>query len=413
MTAGHGEGRRPLEGVRVADFCWVWAGPYCTMLLGALGAEVIKVEGPRRTDLMRRGVVWPLPEPAPVVVPPNQGMSYNSVNMAKKSLTLDLAQPEGIALAKRLVAASDIVVDNMRAGAMERMGLGYAELCQVREDIIVVSMSSRGHTGPQRDYAGYATIHHAIGGGAYITGYPDDAPCTSLGDVDLMNGMTAAFAALAALHHRLLTGQGQFIDFAQTEGVTSLIGDLVLGYQLNGVLPERMGNAHPYYAPHNVYRCWGVDRWLALEIHSDEEFAVLAGIIGRPGLAQDPRFATAPARKANEAALDSIIEAWTCRRDRDWMVQEFTRAGLMAAPSRDWRDLCADRHLRARGAFVRIDHPELGELELVGVPWKMGGAPEEVPRAPLLGEHNEYVLGEVLGLGDSEITGLRQKGVIL
>ena len=172
----------PLEGVRVADFCWVWAGPYCTMLLAILGAEVIKIEGHKRTDLTRHGVIWPLPDAAPTVLSPNQGMSYNALNMNKKSLAVDLTKPEGVEMAKRTVAVSDIVVDNMRAGSMARMGLGYEELRQVRPDIIVISSSSRGQDGPQKDYGGYATIHDAVGGGAYMTGYPDGEPCNSVAD---------------------------------------------------------------------------------------------------------------------------------------------------------------------------------------------------------------------------------------
>ncbi|MBL7166359.1 MAG: CoA transferase [Dehalococcoidales bacterium] len=403
----------PLEGIRVADFSWVWAGPYCAMMLAALGAEVIKIEGHRRTDLTRHGVVWPLPDPAPTVIPLNQGMSLNSVNQNKKSFTLDLSRPEGVALAKRLVAVSDIAVDNMRAGSMAKMGLSYEDLRKVRPDIIVLSMSSRGQEGPQKDYAGYATIHHAIGGGAYITGYPDDDPCHSTGDVDLMNGTGAAFSVLAALYYRMETGEGQFIDFSQCEGVTSIIGELLLGYEMNGQIPERMGNAHPRYAPHNVYRCWGVDRWLALEVHSDEEFTALAEVIGQPEMVSDPRFSDMASRKKNEKELDQLIEAWTRVRDRDWMVAEFCQANLAAAPSRNARDLYADPHLRARGAFLKVDHPELGELELVGAPWKMSDAEMPSRHAPLLGEHNEYVLRELLGLSETEVSELRQNDVIL
>lgn len=407
------ENELPLEGVRVADFCWVWAGPYSTMLLANLGAEVIKVEGHKRTDLTRHGVVWPLPDPAPQNVPPNQGMSFNSVNMNKKSVTLDFTKPEGVELAKRLAVTCDIVVDNMRAGAMIRLGLGYNELRKLRPDIIVVSSSSRGQEGPHKDYAGYATIHHAIGGGAYITGYPDDAPCHSLGDVDLINATNTAYVALAALYHRMQTGEGQFIDYSQCEGVSSMVGEQLLGYELNSEVPERMGNAHPKYAPHNVYRCWGVDRWLALEVHSDEEFAALVKVIGKPELAEDARFADMTSRKKNEAVLDGIIEEWTRERDRDWMANEFCRAGIAAAPSRNWRDLYADPHLRARNAFVTVDHPEIGELELVGAPWRMSDYEMPTRCAPLLGEHNEYVLREILGLNEAEVTELRKKDVIM
>jgi len=403
----------PLKGIRVADFCWVYAGPYTGMLLGCLGAEVIKVEGHRRTDLLRHSVVWPLADPAPTPVPPNEGMAYNSLNMSKKSLTLDLSRPEGVAVAKKLVAVSDVVTDNMRAGSMTRMGMGYDELCKIKSDIIVLSLSSRGQGGPQKDYAGYATIHQAIGGGAYINGYPDDAPCTTMGDVDLMNSNTAAFAIVAALYHREMTGEGQFIDCSQVQGVTSLIGELMLGYEMNGQIPERMGNAHPQYAPHNVYKCWGVDRWLALEVHSDEEFTILAQVIGQPGLAEDTRFADMASRKKNEAALDRIIEEWTRQRDRDWIANEFCQAGLAAAPSRNGEDIYADPHLRERGAFVTVDHPDWGKLELVGNPWRMSGEQVQLQRAPLLGEHNDYVLQELLGLSDVEVADLRKNDIIM
>ena len=402
----------PLEGIRVADFCWVWAGPFACMMLAMLGAEVIKVEGHRRTDITRHGVIWPQADPQPTAVPPNQGMSFNSVNMNKKSITLDLGKPEGAALAKKLATKCDIVVDNMRPGAMLRAGLGYEALRKLRPDIIVIASSSRGQTGPQRDYAGYATIHHAIGGAAYACGYPDDAPSTTSGDTDIMNATTAAFIVLAALYHRMQTGEGQFIDYSQCEGVTSLIGEMALGYQMTGRVQERMANKHPFYAPHHVYQCWGVDRWLALEVHSDGEFAALAKAIGKPELAGDRRFATMKARKRNEAALDRIIETWTRERDRDWMVNELNQAGVAVAPSRDWADLYADPHLRAREAFIRVQHPEIGPIDLVGVPWKMSDYTPPAQRAPLLGEHNDYVLRQVLGLSEAEVLELRKKDVI-
>jgi benzylsuccinate CoA-transferase BbsF subunit len=361
------------------------------MLLANLGAEVIRLESHNRTDLTRRFFPWPLPDPAPTACPPSQGMAYNSLNRDKKSVTIDLAKPEGVELAKRLASVSDIVVDNMSAGVMKKLGLGYDDLRAVRPDIIVASSSGRGQEGPQKDYRGYAMVHQAIGGGAYITGHPDDHPSHSGGDMDLVNAITAAYAVVAALHHRMRTGEGQFIDYSQCEGITSIIGDVMLGYAMTSQIPERMGNAHPMRAPHSVYKCWGIDRWLALEVYSDDEFTILARIIGRPELAEDP---------------------WTRERDRDWMVEEFCRAGLAAAPSRDARDLYADPHLRDRGAFVKIDHPELGELEMVRTPWKIPGRELPASHAPLLGEHNLMALKDLLGLSDQEIEALRSKDVI-
>ena len=408
-----GAGELPLKGVRVLEFCWVWAGPYAGMLLGNLGAEVIKVEGHTRTDLMRRAVIWRREDPAPRTVPPSQGLAFNTVNRNKRGITLDLRQPEGAELARRLAAESDIVIDNMRPGALSKLGLGYEQLRQVRPDLIVASSSGRGSDGPERDYLGYAMVHHGIGGGAYITGYPDDHPSHSTGDVDIMNATFFTFAALTALFHRNRTGQGQFIDYSQCEAVSSFIGEVLLGYEMNSVLPERTGNSHPYFAPHNVYKTWGVDRWVAIEAHCDDEFARLASLLGMPELARDSRFQTMANRKDNETELDRMIEGWTAQRDRDWIVERLTREGLMAAPSRDAKDLYADPHLRARGAFSTIDHPELGALELVAPPWKMSGCEMPARCAPGLGEHTDQVLGEILGLGDVDLAALRDSGVIL
>ena len=406
--------RLPLEGLRVLDFSWVWAGPYGCRLLAELGAEVIKIEGHKRSDLTRRSVVWPLPDSVPTKLRPNQGLGNITVNLNKKSLTLDLGKPEGVRIARQLAAKSDLVIDNMRPGAMEKLGLGYEELKKVRRDIIVATLSSRGYGGPHTDYLGFATIHQAVGGVAYISGHPESHPTHGTpGDADLMNGLTLAYAALAALHHRSKTGEGQFIDFSQCEGVSSLIGETLLGYAMTGRTQERMGNRHPFYCPHNLYRCWGVDRWLALEIHSDREFAILAQIIARPDLVEDPRFAGLSSRKENENELDGIIESWTSLRDRDWMVNEFCKAGLAAAPSREARDVYADPHFRKRNVFLQIEHPEIGQLEIIDSPWKISGLEKPNRHAPLLGEHNDYVLKDLLGLSDEEINQLQEKEIIL
>lgn len=406
------EGSLPLQGTRVLDFTWVWAGPYATMLLAMLGAEVIKVEGPEWLDLGRRSIVWPPAEPEPLEIPINQGASFHAINMGKLGVTIDLRKPEGIDLVKALVGISDVVVDNMRAGSMERLGLGYEALREIKPGIIVLSSTGRGSQGPERHYAGYATIHCAIGGSAHITGYPDEPPSTTTGDVDLMNATAAAYAVVAALYHRTQTGDGQFIDFSQCEGVTSLIGEALLDYEMNGRSPGRDGNRDEFMAPHNLYRCWGVDRWAALAVETDEEFAALADVLGRPELAHDPRFADAASRKRNEAELDAIVGEWTRLRDRDLVVKEFAVAGLAAAPSRNPEELIRDPHLRERGAFVEVDHPEVGRRELVGVPWRMSEYEPPVRHAPLLGEHNDHVFRDLLGMSERDIAELRRQGVI-
>ncbi|MEM6703973.1 MAG: CoA transferase [Acidobacteriota bacterium] len=402
--------RLPLEGVRVAEFAWMWAGPYAGVLLAALGAEVIKVEGPKRLDLTRRSVVWPRADERPHAIGVDDGMGYNTMNLGKRSLTLDLSQPEGREIAQRLTATCDIVYDNMRPDALGKLGLGYEDLRARREDIIVASSSGRGHGGPESSYLGYAMVHQAAGGGAYISGYPDDHPTHSGGDVDLMNAVALAFALVAALHHRRETGEGQFIDFSQCDGVTSLLGEVLLEVELGGALPERNGNRHATSAPHGVYRCWGVDRWLALEVHTDEDFARLCDLLGEPERAAHERFATAASRKENEDELDAWIEDWTRLRDRDAVARELTAAGLAAAPSRDADDLYADSHLRERGSLVEIDHPTLGPLVLPGMPFRVTDLDLELRHAPLLGQDNDALLAE-LGLSDAEISDYRARGI--
>ena len=408
------KGKLPLEGVRVLDFSWVWAGPVATMRLADLGAEVIKIEGHKRMDILRRTINWPLYEPKGKACPINQGMSYNSVNRNKKSLTLNLTDPRGLALAQKLVANSDIVIDNMRPGAMDKLGLGYAALKAIRPDIIVAASSSHGLGGPLSNYLGFATVHHAVGGGTYISGHPDDHPTHgSTGDADVLNALTTAYALMVALVHRAKTGEGQFIDYSQSEGVSSVIGEVLLGYQMTGEIPERTGNAHPIFAPHNVYKCWGVDRWMALEVHTDDEFKILAKIMGQPELVEDSRFCDMNSRKQNEKELDKILEAWTKERDRDWMVNELMNAGLYVSPCRNADDIYADRHIQKRGSVCTVAHPEMGELRLMGPPWQFSSFENPKKHAPLLGEHNQYVLGEVLGMSGKEIEALRKDEIIL
>ena len=292
------------------------------------------------------------------------------------------------------------------------LGLGYDDLRAVREDLIVASSSGRGHGGPESKYLGYAMVHQSVGGGSYITGYPDDHPSHSGGDVDLMNAITLAFSVVAALHHRARTGEGQFIDYSQCEACSSLLGEVLLDYEMTGKVTERMGNAHVSSAPHNVYRCWGVDRWLAIEVHGDQEFLKLTQVMGAPELAADARFKTAQARKTHEGELNEIVGSWVREYDRDWLAEQLNAAGVTAAPSRDAHDLYADSHLRDRGSFVTVEHPDLGPLELVGAPFQIQGLDLQPRYAPRLGEHNDLVLGGQLGLTEAELAGYRARNVI-
>jgi len=407
------EKKLPLEGIRIMEFVQMWAGPYATSLLGSLGAEIIRVDSPRRLDAMRRGVMKKIDQYEFQIVPPNQNIGFNTLNMNKKCVAIDISRPEGMALVKKLVPMCDIVFDNFRAGAMEKAGLGYDVLKEIKPDIIVVSSSGRGTQQPERDYRGYAMMHQSIGGGAYLNGYPDDAPVSSGGDVDLINAIAAAEVMLKAVYHHRQTGEGQFIDFSQTEYISSVLGEYFLEYQMTGRIPERQANLHPVYAPHNTYKTYGLDRWIALEVHSDEEFTILAKTIERPELIDDPKFATMAARKENEAELDDIIRSWTTQFERDHAEEQLYDAGLMATIVRNGRDVYQDEQLRKRNMFVTIKHPEMEDMEMVRPPWIMPGGERPLFRAPLLGEHNDYVLMDLLGLSEDEVAGLAEKRIIM
>ena len=405
-------GRLPLEGVRVVDMTWVWAGPCACMFLAMLGAEVIKVENRDRLDFFRRYAIWPLADPEPTKLSTDGSMMFLSANMNKLGIALDLGKPEGKDLLNRLVAVSDVVAENMRPGAMARMGLGYDDLRCVNPAIIMLSSSARGSEGPESQYAGYAAVNHAVGGAAHISGYPDGPPGYALGDVDIMNATTSAFAIVAALRYRELTGEGQFIDYSQTEAVTSLIGEVLLDYQMTGSIPGRKGNSDDFMSPHNVYPCWGIDRWLAIAVETDEEFAAMCEVMEAPELAADLRFASLEARKRNESVLDEIIAGWTRQQDRDHAANRLQAAGVAAAPSRDGQDLFHDPHLRERGLFVEVEDEEGMSKDLVGLPFKMSGCEPVFHRAPHLGEHNDYVFREILGLSAREINKLRRDKIV-
>jgi len=398
-----------LRGVRVADFTWAWAGPYGTLLLAFLGAEVIKIESHKRLDHARTRSLMG----GPVVGGPDASVIFNDLNLGKLGVTLDLAQPQGAELARRLVAVSDVVAQNMRPGAMERLGLGYEQLRQVKPDLIMISSSARGMTGPERHYAGYAPTFAALGGLAYMTGHPDGPPVPQMGTVDLRSATFLAVAVLAGLHHRAATGQGMHIDLSSSEAIIALIGEAILDYTMNHRLPQRRGNRNQGMAPHKVYRCSGEDAWVSIAVGSEAEWQALCRSLGHPEWQDDPRFADAPRRCQHQDELDALIEAWTCQRTPYEVMHTLQAAGVAAMPVMSSRDLFTDPHLMARGLGVEMEHPVVGRRTVIGPPWALSGTPARVERpAPLLGEHNYQVFGELLGLPTREIDELIQAGVI-
>ena len=400
------ESRGPLSGIRVTDFTWAWAGPQGTLLLGMLGAEVIKIESHARLDHARvhslsAGAVRGDLDESPL---------FNDLNLGKLSINLDLRKEEARDVARRLVAKSDVVSQNMRPGVLNRLGLGYEDLRSVKPDIIMLSSSAVGATGPEGSYAGYAPTFACMSGAVEITGYPDQPPSPLSGAVDLRVGTTAAFAVLAALHYRQRTGEGQHIDLSSTEVMSSMIGEAFLGYNASGRLPERSGNRDAAMAPHNCYRCRGEEQWLSIAVGTEAEWTALRSVIADPERG-DEAFAGPLERWQNQDRLDAIVERWTRERDPREAMEVLQRAGVAAMRVHTGISISKDPQVQARGVFETVEHPRIGERAVVRPPWRLEGV--RVRRAaPLIGEHTDYVLNEILGLSRDEIDRLAEAGAL-
>ncbi|MFN8532399.1 MAG: CoA transferase [Dehalococcoidia bacterium] len=400
----------PLSGLRVADFSWVHAGPFGTSLLGELGAEVIKVETSKRLDIIRR-----LPPMADRVAGINRSGYFNSINRGKRSCTLDLSTAEGVALAKQLVRVSDLVVENFSPGTFDRLGLGYLALREVRPDIILVSISGYGATGPDREYVAYGPSLTAFSGLVALNGYPGGEPQSmNLAWPDPVAGYTAAFAALAALHHRDVSGEGQWIDLAQAETQIAFLGDEITETTLNGRQPVRRGNQEVGASPHGIYRCAGDDHWIAISVTDRESWLGLRRALGASSL--DDVTLDDPFERWNRRdEIDAIVEAWTRTRSADEGFHWLQAHGVPAAPAATFAELAEDPHLAERGFFGIDDHPEAGPRQLPGLPWRFASVPHRrmgTP-APRFGEGNEAVFGDLLGLGQAALANLIERKVIV
>jgi len=380
------------------------------MQMAHMGAEVIRIESAKRVCVSRA-----IPSFADDIPGPNRAGYFNQYNQGKKGLQLDLARPEAVEIAKKLVAKSDIVVQNFSAGAIDRMGLGYETLKQVKPDIIMISICGYGQTGPERHYMGYGPASVPLAGISSLTGYRGLGPAEvgiSYGDPNA--GIFGAFAALAALAYRQRTGRGVHVDLALWEALLTLQPEGLMDYAMNRTQPERDGNHDRWMAPHDCFKCQGDDdKWVTIVCGTEAEWQALCKAMGKPELATDKRFATATARKANEDALEEIITAWTKERDR-WEVTEILqKAGVAAFPSLSNKDLATNPHLAARGYLVQKEHPEVGKRIHAGIPWQMSSTPCEVrAAAPLRGQHSDYVLRDILELSEAEVRKLKEEQIL-
>jgi crotonobetainyl-CoA:carnitine CoA-transferase CaiB-like acyl-CoA transferase len=376
---------KPLAGIRVADFTVHNAGPFCTHLLGQLGAEVIKIESAMRPDAFRK------PHPVYGRMGP---ATFDQVASTKLSVRINLKKPEGITLAKRLVAVSDVAAESFRAGVMERLGLGFEALKAVKSDIVMLSVSSSGQQGADSHFAGYAPLFGAWGGLSDLTGYADGPPVEMRHVMDHTVGMNAAVALMAALHKRRAASEGALVDVAAREVASSFIGEALLMASA-GEAMHRMGNAHLRMAPHGVYPAKGEDRWISIAVSSEQQRLALVGIIGGE-------------------LSDEAISTWTRTRDANEAAALLQAAGIAAHASWTTPEVAADPHLQARRAIVEVEEPDGRKRAAVGVPMRLSkGAEIGIHRGtPKLGEHEDQVYGALLGMSRAERQALEDAEVI-
>ena len=404
--ANRNETPGPLNGIRVTDFSVHAAGPFAGLMLAELGAHVIKVESSARLDITRRTHTM-------YGKPPS---SFEQVNANKLSVCLNLKAPRAIDLALELVRVSDLVLENFRPGVMDRLGLGYEALRQVKPDVVLVSLSSNGQTGPERSYAGYAPMFAALGGLAHLTGYPDSPPVELRHAMDHTGGMLAAFCAVTALCANLphaASNIGQHIDVSVRDMGTAFIGPALLDFAMNRREAQRQGNRDDACALQGVYRCKGEDAWVSISVGSEDEWLGLCSAMGDPGWADVPRFGDAYQRWHNQDDLDRLLNEWT-RQLTSWdITQLLQREGVPAFPSLSADQLAIDPHLLARDAFPTIRHPDKGQQQAVAPPWQFSRTPARIDRwTPDLGEDNVDVLHGLLGLEVSEVRALEQAKVV-
>lgn len=397
----------PLSGMRILDLTLGWAGAYCSRLLADLGAEVIKVEPPRSLSPLRR--VHASDDDAPRAY--NRSAFFNHNNRNKLACTLDLGHPEGKTLFLQLVALADAVIESSGSGTLEEHGLRLEALQAANPDILLVAIRGWDDSGA----AEYAAPDAWVASGLVsLTGYTGGEPWVpGFAYSQAVSGMTAAAALLTALWHRRLTGLSACMEVVQDEAMLNLIGEYIVGFSVDRRQPSLMGNRDTSMAPHGVFPCAGEDRWVAIAVATDAEFAALCRVLGRPGLATDPRFADVVSRYQHQAELEPVLCEWTRARSPDEAAAVLQAAGISAAPVLTVADLFQDKQLRARDFFEPVAHPEAGTWEIEGPVWKLSRTPVHIRLpGPRYAEHNAYVFHSLLGLDEQEMARLTEEGVI-
>jgi crotonobetainyl-CoA:carnitine CoA-transferase CaiB-like acyl-CoA transferase len=409
MSDNH-EKIQPLQDIRVIDLSRALAGPFCGMMLGDLGADVIKVERPVRGDESRS---WGPPFVGePTEAYPGESTYYLAANRSKRSLTVNLKSPEGQAIIKGLVGVSDVLVENFVTGSLDKMGLGYEQLHEINPNLVYCSISGYGRTGPYADKGGYDFILQAEGGIMGITG-PVEGPPFRVGVsiIDLTTGMFASTAILAALRAREITGEGQLLDLSLLDSSAAILANVASNYLIGGVEPRRMGNAHFNIAPYEVFRAR--DRWLTLGALNQRQWENLCAVVDRQEIISDPRFASNQDRVTNREALAQVLnEAFSAKDARLW-IEELHQVGIPSGVINSIEDVFNHPQAEFRDLKIEIEHPTAGTLLFPGYPYKFSKTPAGAHRPPpLLGEHTDEVLTELLDYSPEEVAALHERGVV-
>ena len=415
MTTDHppAENARPSHGVlagyRALDFGWVLAGAIPGMILADMGAEVIKVETRQRLDYMRMGrpIVGDRPDP-------EQNPMFHNVNRGKLSVTLNIAEPEAAALAKRLATRCDVVIENFSPGVMARLGLDYAALRAVKPDIVMASISSTGQEGPLRDLRAYAPSIGALSGLDSAMGYEGGGPLGlkhAFGDI--CGALHAVFAIVSALYRRRQTGAGAYIDVSMLRATVATQGVGLMEQALNGRAMQPRGNYDPTMVPYGNYPCAGDDRWVSIAVATPDEWNGLVSALGSPPWTADDRFRSQYRRQRHRRELDALLSQWTAQYDAAALADSLQRHGVAAAPVLSAEERLFNPHFTARGLYADIDHPALGAEPIFNLMWGLSKTPSAVRRhAPLLGEHNRRILCDALGLSAAELADLEERQVV-
>jgi crotonobetainyl-CoA:carnitine CoA-transferase CaiB-like acyl-CoA transferase len=416
MESGAARASLPLSGLRIIDLGWAMAGPQATRLLADFGAEVIKVESHARPD-MARTMFGPHVGERSL----NSSAYFTNFNRNKLSVTVNLSMPEGRKILERLVAISDGLLENYSAGVMKKWGLDYEGMCRIKPDIVYVSMAGFGHSGPYSNYQSYGPTVQAVSGLTHLSGFPDREPAGwGFSYMDHTSGYIGAIAMMFALLARRRTGKGQHVDMSQVEAAISLTGTAILDYVVNGRPSGRIGNrsGHPTMAPHGIYRCApdtdGDDNWVAIAVENDEQWRAFAACVGGQDWTEDGRFSNLASRIRNQNELDGLISEWTRPRAALEVVKLLQTAAVPAGRVQRSRELFDDDpQLAQRGLYPTITHPVTGKHRIDGMPVIMSRTnPVYTTGGPLLGQDNEYVLQDLLGMEPDEMRRLEDKKVI-